>query len=122
MSRYVHLARWPIVLMILLIATIASAFEHPPKDASLSTVDVVLLEAESNKNLAPLKATSFNASRAAIAIKAVELIGEYSSPIASHTSLTIIADKYSVLRLFAAPPCSYILFCLSWIAYLSAIG
>lgn len=122
MSRYIHLTRWPIASIILLIASIVPAFEHPSREASLSTAGAVLLEAEPRENLAPLKAASCNAPRAVIAIKVVELIGGHSPPIASHTSLTIITNKDSVLRLFAAPPCSYILFCLSWIAYLSAIG
>lgn len=122
MSRCMHLARWPIASIILLIATISSDFGHPPGEALSSTTNVVLLEAESNKKFTPLEATLFNAPRAVIAIKVVELIDGNSPPIASHTSLTMVTDKDSALRLFAAPPCCYILFCLSWIAYLSAIG
>lgn len=122
MSRCTHLSRWPIAIIILLIATIIPAIKRPPEVVSSTTTNAVSFEAASNKKLAPLKTSTCNVPRAVIAVKIVELVSEHSPPVASCLALTAITNKDSALRLFAAPPCSYILFCLSWIAYLSAIG
>lgn len=122
MSRCTHLSRWPIAIIILLIAIIILAVKQPSEIAPLNATDVVSLKSASNKNIAPLKTSTCNVPRAVIAVKIVEFISEHSPPVASCLALTAIDNKDRAACLFAAPPCKYILFCLSWLAYLAAIG
>ena len=122
MSRYTHLSRWPLAIIILLIATVFRAPEQTTAITPLRTDCPTLSEAEPNKNWAPLKTASRDIPNVAVAIKTAEPIGGHWFTVALFTLLTAIACKSAVPGRIVYFACCYILFCFSCIAYLAAIG